>query len=120
LLLALGLRLNEMHGRSLWFDEAIEFNIAAHPLSEVIATDRASTHDPPLFSLALNLWMQAGSVDFQVRLLPVLASVLATAATFVLGRATFCTGRLVQRTFVGHRAAFRYYVWLISMLLCYY
>lgn len=89
LLLALGLRLNEMHGRSLWFDEAIEFRVATQPLSEVVATDQASTHDPPLFSLTLNLWMQAGRTDFQVRLLSVFASVLATAVTFVLGRVIF-------------------------------
>lgn len=91
LLLALGLRLNEMHGQSLWFDEAGEYNVAARPLSEVVAADQAGTNDPPLFSLALNLWMQAGHTDFHVRLWPVFASILATAVTFVLGRALFST-----------------------------
>jgi uncharacterized membrane protein len=89
LLLALGLRVHEMRSQNLWFDEAIEFNIAARPLAEVVAADQAGTHDPPLFSVALNVWMLAGRTDFQARLLPVFASVLATAATFVLGRATF-------------------------------
>ena len=91
LLLALGIRLHEMNGRSLWFDEAIEYNVAARPLAEIIAADRSSTHDPPLYSLALGVWLQTGRTDLQVRFLSVCASVLAVAITFVLGRRIYST-----------------------------
>ncbi len=89
LLLALGIRLHEMNGRSLWLDEAVEFNVAAHPLSEIIASDQASTHDPPLFSLLLGVWMQLGREDFFVRFLPVFTSILTVVCVFVLGNRIF-------------------------------
>jgi hypothetical protein len=91
LLLALGLRLNEMQGQSLWLDEAVEFNVAARPLPDVVEADRSSTHDPPLFSLALSLWLHVSNSDFYARFLPVMASVLAVAGLYVLGRVVFST-----------------------------
>ncbi len=87
--LAWGTRLVEMRGRNLWFDEAIEFNVANRPIQEVILADREGTHDPPLFSLILNLWMRIGRDDFYLRMLPVFASALAISITFVLGRLAF-------------------------------
>ena len=87
--LAFGVRLIEMRGRNLWFDESIEFNVARRPIQQVIGADRDSTHDPPLFSLALNLWMNNGQNDFNLQMLPVFFSVLAVAAVYNLGRRLF-------------------------------
>src|SRR3990172_5764325 len=90
--LAFTARLIEMRGDNLWFDEAIEFNVANRPIQDVIAADRAMTHDPPLFSLILNLWMQNGRGDFYLQMLPILFSVMAVAVTYVLGRVAFSSG----------------------------
>lgn len=89
LLIALGLRLLAMRGHSLWFDEAIEFGVADRPLAEVVTADQASTHDPPLYSLLLNGWMQLGHEDFSLRWLSVAFSVLTVAGTVTLGQLVF-------------------------------
>jgi len=90
--LALVVRLGQMRGANLWFDEAIEFNVANRPIREVIAADRASTHDPPLFSLVLNLWNFDGRTDYYLRILPVSLSLLAVAVTFALGQLAYSPG----------------------------
>jgi uncharacterized membrane protein len=87
--LAFAVRLIEMRGDDLWLDEAVEFNVANRPLSEVVAADQAMTHDPPLFGLLLNLWMQNGRGDFYLQMLPVFLSVCAVALVFALGRSLF-------------------------------
>ena len=71
---------------SLWLDETIEYHVANRPIREVVQADRDLTHDPPLFSLLLGLWMKVGKTDVYLKMLSVFFSVLATAIIFTLGR----------------------------------
>jgi uncharacterized membrane protein len=89
LICAFGVRLIEMRDANLWLDEAIEFGIANRPIQDVVVADRDGTHDPPFFSLMLNVWLQGGRNTFYLKMLPVILSVLAVAVTYVLGRIAF-------------------------------
>ena len=84
--LALGVRLIALNDRNFWLDESIEFNVANRPLAQVVLADQAATHDPPLYSLLLNVWMNIGREDFTLQCLSVFLSVLAVAIMLTLGR----------------------------------
>lgn len=84
LALALAVRMWDIRARALWFDEANEYWVATAPFSELVASARSGTGDPPLYSFLLHVWMQLGSTEVWLRLLSTLASVSGVAAVMVL------------------------------------
>jgi uncharacterized membrane protein len=101
LALALGVRLWDIRARALWFDEACEYWVATAPFSELAASARTGTGDPPLYTFLLHGWMQIGSGEVWLRLLSVLASVAGVAGVMVLAQmfagpaAALCAGVLL-------------------------
>jgi len=89
LLVGFGLRLYPFEPKSLWLDEALEYLVASRPVGEVILADLDMTHDPPLLSLLLSLWMMGGKNDLYLRMLPIAFSTLTIAAVFALARRNF-------------------------------
>ncbi|MBN1874323.1 MAG: glycosyltransferase family 39 protein, partial [Anaerolineae bacterium] len=75
--------------QSLWWDEGISLHLATSSWGEVIA-DRAANIHPPLYFLALKLWVGlAGQTPFAARYLSVLAATLLPAAAFAFMRRHF-------------------------------
>ena len=87
--LAWAVRLIEMYGHNLWIDEAFHVYVARQPFWELLTAFGRGTNFPPLFGWMLHLWMENGQIDFYLRMLPVLTSVLAVAVMFALGRLVF-------------------------------
>jgi 4-amino-4-deoxy-L-arabinose transferase-like glycosyltransferase len=87
LLLALGLRLWQVDGQSLWSDEGNSVALAQRDLA-TIARDASNDIHPPLYYWLLSGWLRlAGTSETGVRSLSVLLGVLLVALTFILGRA---------------------------------
>src|SRR5688572_23013662 len=84
LVLALAVRLWDLHARALWFDEAGEYWTATAPFTRLVESARTGTGDPPLYTFLLHLWMQLGTSEIWLRLLSVLASVSGVAGVMVL------------------------------------
>jgi hypothetical protein len=84
LLFALVLRVWDLRARALWFDEAGEFWVATAPFSQLVASARTGTGDPPLYTFLLHAWMQIGSSELWLRSLSVMVSVAGVAGVMVL------------------------------------
>ena len=79
---ALALRLFNLGGESLWFDEAASLHFSHHPL--------ADPGNPPLYYLVLDLWTRAfGTSEVALRSLSTLAGVASVLAIFLLARELF-------------------------------
>ncbi len=63
---ALALRVHDLGGDSLWFDEALEFSRAASLRTALVG--RAIDQDPPLFALFIHFWMKLGTSEYWLRL----------------------------------------------------
>lgn len=96
LLLAIGLRLINLGGRALWYDEAFAVLFAEKGLSAMIygtltpvAGGAADIH-PLLYYSALNVWMHFfGESAFTVRLLSVVFGVVTVALIYLLAKILF-------------------------------
>lgn len=96
LLLAIGLRLINLGGRALWYDEAFAVLFAEKGLSAMIygtltpvAGGAADIH-PLLYYSALNVWMHFfGESAFAVRLLSVVFGVATVALIYLLAKTLF-------------------------------
>ena len=82
--LGLCLRLWDLDGRALWFDESMEAWVATAALSALPHSVRLGTQDPPLYALLLHLWMFFGTSEWHLRLLSVLLSMSGLAGMIVL------------------------------------
>ena len=96
LLLALGLRLVNLGGRTLWYDEAFAVLFAEKGWDAMIdgtltpVEGGAADVHPLLYYVALNGWMEVfGQGAFVVRLFSVLLGVATVGAVFGLGRDWF-------------------------------
>jgi mannosyltransferase len=96
LLLAFALRLVNLNGRPLWYDEAFSVLYAEKPLATIFSgtvsqvEGAAAEEHPLLYYLALHAWMGlTGQTPEAVRLLSVLFGVGTVLATFFLGRYLF-------------------------------
>ncbi len=96
LLLALGLRLVNLGGRTLWYDEAFAVLFAEKGWDAMVdgtlteVEGGAADVHPLLYYLSLNGWMQIfGQDPFAVRLYSVLIGVLSVGAVFLLARDWF-------------------------------
>ncbi|HEX6790298.1 MAG TPA: glycosyltransferase family 39 protein [Candidatus Krumholzibacteria bacterium] len=83
---ALCVRVWDLRARALWFDEAGEYWIATAPFSQLVASARTGTGDPPLYTLLLHTWMQISDSEAWLRFLSVIASVAGVAGVMVLAR----------------------------------
>jgi mannosyltransferase len=95
--LGFGIRVYGLEFHSLWLDEAVSVYLASFPPLEIVRQGvTLQEPNPPLYHLALSLWMRIfGSSAGSVRLLSVFAGCLYLPAIHLLGR------RLLSR-----RAAF--------------
>lgn len=91
LVLAAALRVCHLGVESVWLDEAASVEIARDPPVDVVL-DAAQDVHPPLYYLALHVWMRMmGDSERAVRALSVLFSLLAIVAVFG------CAGRWFDR-----------------------
>ena len=100
LLLALGLRLVNLGGRTLWYDEAFAVLFAEKGWDAMVdgtltpVDGGAADVHPLLYYLLLDAWMEAyGQGVFAVRLLSALVGVATVGAVFGLVRDWFSDGR---------------------------
>lgn len=95
LLLAAVLRLVNLEGRPLWYDEAFSILFARRSWGEMIAgtlgpTTAAAEEHPPLYYFTLHGWMQLfGDSPAAVRLLSIVCGVVTIAAIYFLGQHLF-------------------------------
>lgn len=85
ILLAFALSLWDIDGRSLWFDEGMEYWVATSPIEDMPYNVRLGIQDPPLYSTLLHIWMKLGRDEFHLRFLSVIFSLLSTAGVIKLG-----------------------------------
>jgi len=87
LALGLFLRIDDLAGQSLWFDEADAVILARQPLDVLIGNLAAAGQNGPLYTLFLHLWMLLfGTSEMAVRLPSVLAGAAAIPLIYALGR----------------------------------
>ncbi len=84
--LAFWLRVKGLGARSLWFDESIEYWMAAIPIRQIPATIAASTHDPPLYSILLHFWLRGGLTEFWLRFPSMITSLLSVVFIYIYGK----------------------------------
>lgn len=96
LLLALALRIINLGGRSLWYDEAFAVLFAEKGLDAMLygtltpVAGGASDIHPLLYYGTLNVWMQVfGQAAFTVRFWSVLLGVVTVGLMYVIGRELF-------------------------------
>lgn len=78
--LALAVRVHELGGASLWFDEALEFSRAASLRTALIG--RPIDQDPPLYPLVNHFWIGLGRSEYWLR---IPSALIGTATVFVAG-----------------------------------
>jgi uncharacterized membrane protein len=96
LLLAFALRVAGLGERTLWLDEAIEYRVAMFPLAEIHQAVATTTHDPPLYSYLLHLWLRGGLDEFWLRIPSLIFSLFSIAGVMAIGR--FTAGPLAALT----------------------
>ncbi len=96
LLLAIGLRLINLSGRALWYDEAFAVLFAEKGLSAMLygtltpVSGGAADIHPLLYYSTLNVWMHFfGESAFTVRLLSVILGVATVALVYLLAKTLF-------------------------------
>ena len=89
LLVAFALRIFQLDGQSIWWDEGISLHLATSSVGDII-TDRLNNIHPPLYFFILKGWLSLVGVNaFTARYLSVLASWIQVAAVFVIARRWF-------------------------------
>lgn len=83
-LFALALRLYDLGGESLWFDEAITYGRARLPLPELIADTLGRKHVPTYF-LFMHYWVQLGDSEAFLRLPSALLGALTSMFVALAG-----------------------------------
>ena len=89
LILAYALRIHNMDGNPLWFDEALEYWVASSPIEHLAAAVREFLRDPPIYSVLLHFWMEVGQNEFILRQISVAASLLMISAGALLARQVY-------------------------------
>jgi 4-amino-4-deoxy-L-arabinose transferase-like glycosyltransferase len=89
-LVGFGARVWQLDAQSLWLDEALSVVFSRPGLRQMYTVLVTQDLHPPLYYVTLHFWMlAAGSGEFSVRFLSVLAGVPAVPATYVLGSLLF-------------------------------
>lgn len=87
LVLALALRLWDIWRMSIWFDEAYSLFLAKQGLAEILRRLRVEDMHPPLYYVALGLWIRLfGTSELAIRLPSALMGVLLVGLTYALAR----------------------------------
>ncbi len=105
LTLAFGLRVARLGAASLWYDEAFSVELARHQIWQPLEAH------PPLFYLALRLWMGlAGSSEFAIRFPSAMAGTL-TVALFAAAVARIGRSPMARTTAIVLAATLPFWVW---------
>ncbi|MEO6062799.1 MAG: hypothetical protein ABIQ99_12750, partial [Thermoflexales bacterium] len=101
MLLAFGLRANQLASQSLWFDEGWSWTLARMPLGDMVVMT-AGDRSPALYYALLHVWINlAGDSEFGLRFLSALAEVAATAGVIVLAARLAGGGRRFAAVVAG-------------------
>src|SRR5438105_15936943 len=85
-LVAWWLRLDQLGGQSLWYDEGISLAMVGRTPGEILFAAAADIH-PPLYYVILWGWAHlAGASEFSARFVSALASAAIVAVTWVIAR----------------------------------
>lgn len=84
-LLGFALRVWDINGRSLWFDESMEYWVATSPIRDLPLNVRQGLQDPPLYSLLLHIWMKLGQDEFYLRFPSAVFSLMGIVGVIKLG-----------------------------------
>jgi mannosyltransferase len=85
-LLGFGLRLYDLGGDSLWYDEILTARTAKRDLAGIWTFQTEVSDHPPLLYVLTHLALKLGHSDFAVRLPPALLGALAIPLVYRLGR----------------------------------
>lgn len=80
------MRISGLGDRPLWFDESIEYWMAVVKWPLIAQSVAQATHDPPLYSYLLHIWIRGGIDEFWLRLPSFWTSLLSIAGVIYLGR----------------------------------
>jgi len=86
--LAFGLRLYQLNGQSLWWDELSTVVRTAVPLDEMFANLLTIRNHMPLYFLLMRLWADIGRSEFIMRYFSLLCGVLCLPLIYQVGRFT--------------------------------
>ncbi|MEM9774597.1 MAG: glycosyltransferase family 39 protein [Chloroflexota bacterium] len=85
------LRLLNLGGKSLWFDEAHAYYVA-NAGAEAFWVRGLDSFHPPLFFHLLQIWSNFGQEEAFLRILPALLASIGTIPIFIIGRRIFNSG----------------------------
>ena len=89
LLFAFGLRVFQLDGQSIWWDEGISLHLATSSLREIV-NDRLNNIHPPLYFFILKGWLSLVGINaFSARYLSALAGWLQVATVLAIARRWF-------------------------------
>ena len=123
-ILAFGLRVNQLNGQSLRGDEAASATYATFPAAKIISISHTIDPHPPTFYLLLHLWERLSGVSvFAVRLWVVFPAVLSVAVIFSLVKrlAGWRAGTVaafllaINSYHIWHSQDLRSYTWLLLL-----
>lgn len=89
LLMATGVRLHNLGGQSLWYDEGVAFGHSQRTLAEMIPRLQNNVHVPAYFGTLALYEDGVGHSEFGLRSYSVLWSLISVAAVFALGKRLF-------------------------------
>ncbi|HVI76188.1 MAG TPA: glycosyltransferase family 39 protein, partial [Anaeromyxobacteraceae bacterium] len=124
LVVAVAARLYALDRKSLWFDEGVSLEMARLPLDAFLSMSWARELNMLPYYAALRAWIALGEGETELRLLSVVFSVAAVAATFVLGRRLFgwWAGSVAAAVLALHAFDIRYAqearAYSLAILLC--
>ncbi|MEL6526982.1 MAG: hypothetical protein AAFQ07_14855, partial [Chloroflexota bacterium] len=87
--LAAGVRLHNLGGQSLWYDEGVAFGHSQRTLAEMIPRLQNNVHVPAYFGSLAIYEDGVGSTEFGLRSYSVLWSLVSVAGVFALGKRLF-------------------------------
>lgn len=84
-----GLRLYLLADKSIWLDEAFSITISQHGLFDLLRLVFLTDTHPPLYYLALKIWLLFGDGETQVRILSAIFSIAAIPLIYLVAANIF-------------------------------
>ncbi len=89
IILSFFLRIYNLDGESLWYDEAMSIDISKKTISDIIYVANVDAH-PPLYYIILHFWIKIfGDSEFSVRFPSIIFGILSVYMIFKLGELIF-------------------------------